>query len=307
METPKWKRFETLAYEIQKELAGNAQVTLDDSIMGMDSKASRQIDISIREQIGQYAILVIIDCKDLQDPVDVKGMEEFSGMVLDVRANKGAMISSNGFTDDAISVAKTHGIDTFRLIDTEAVDWINYVAIPVLLQRTYLESYQLEFSGTGRILLPASSEELADLGLVSESGSFLGSAKKVLHAKWDKREISREPGIFEVMVGKALTVEFAGHKSIVDVSANVKVSIRYYFGPLPIHVRGLQDVKDGKLITKRFRTDFIDPSKIEKGLAPGWTKLVDPSNLSVKPVVRLSYEDCYTDEIEPEQEADGQA
>src|SRR5437879_6033745 len=92
---PKWKRFERLAYEIQKEFASSAKVTLNDSIMGSDSKTSRQIDISIREQIGQYSILVVIDCKDHKEPVDVKGVEEFSGLVRDVRANKGAMISSN--------------------------------------------------------------------------------------------------------------------------------------------------------------------------------------------------------------------
>src|SRR5438552_11932971 len=71
-EQPKWKRFEKLAYEIQKELAGNSLVTLNDSVLGVDSKTSRQIDISIRENIGQYPILVVIDCKDYREPIDVK-------------------------------------------------------------------------------------------------------------------------------------------------------------------------------------------------------------------------------------------
>ena len=88
---PQWKRFEKLAYEIQREFAGTAMVTLDDSIPGVDSKTARQIDISVRQNIGQYPMLVVIDCKDYKDPVDVKAVEEFSGMVRDVRANRGAL------------------------------------------------------------------------------------------------------------------------------------------------------------------------------------------------------------------------
>ncbi len=86
---PKWKRFEKLAYEIQKEFSRSATVTLNDSILGVDSKTTRQIDISVRQNIGQYPILAVIDCKDYKDPVDVKAVEEFAMMVRDVRANKG--------------------------------------------------------------------------------------------------------------------------------------------------------------------------------------------------------------------------
>ena len=65
MEEPKWKRFEKLAYEIQKEFAGDAEVKLNDSILGVDSQIERQIDISVRRRIGQYPILIVIDCKDI--------------------------------------------------------------------------------------------------------------------------------------------------------------------------------------------------------------------------------------------------
>src|ERR1700722_19676394 len=140
---PKWKRFEKLAYEIQREFAGSATVTLNDSIQGIDSKVSRQIDISVRQNVGQYPILVVIDCKDYKDPVDVKAVEEFGGLVRDVRANRGALISSNGFTETAINVARNHGIDTYRLVDTESVDWKSYVAVTAFFERTFIRSFQI--------------------------------------------------------------------------------------------------------------------------------------------------------------------
>jgi hypothetical protein len=93
---PKWKRFESLVARIQKELSPDAKVTLDDKIMGRRSQTFRQIDISVRRVVGQFEILIIIDCKDYAKPVDVKDAEDFLGLAEDVGANKGALVSSNG-------------------------------------------------------------------------------------------------------------------------------------------------------------------------------------------------------------------
>ncbi len=290
---PKWKRFEKLAYEIQKGLAQNATVTLNDSIPGVDSKTNRQIDISIRESIGQYSIIVVIDCKDYKEPVDVKDIEEFAGLVRDVRANKGAMISSNGFTPAAVNIARAHGMDVFRLVDTDGVDWGTYVSIPVLLERTYIKGFSMEVIGFGAVVLPAATEDLVNLELCTEDGRNLGSTKHVVQSRWDKQEIPHTPGTCEILIGKNLSIQFAGRPSKVDVSAVLNIATEYYFGPLPIHTKGLHDVKDGGLITKTLQTGNIEPGKIERGLVPGWAKIDDASKLSVRPVMRLSYADCY--------------
>src|SRR5229473_1113319 len=91
----KWKRFEKLVYEIQKSFAGTtATVALNDHIMGLDSGTKRQIDISIRQQVTQFSILVVIDCKDYAEPIDAVDMGAFVTLTTDVRANKGVMVSS---------------------------------------------------------------------------------------------------------------------------------------------------------------------------------------------------------------------
>ena len=122
MNEPKWKRFEKLVYELQKELARDAEVVMNESIQGIDSKVDRQIDIAIRRRVGPYPILIVIDCKDYAVPIDVKDVESFAGMVKDVRANRGALIVSSDFTEAALNLARNHGIDAFRLVDTESVD-----------------------------------------------------------------------------------------------------------------------------------------------------------------------------------------
>jgi hypothetical protein len=303
-DAPKWKRFERLAYEIQTEFAGSATVTLDDSIQGVDSKTSRQIDISVRQNIGQYSVLIVIDCKDYKNPVDVKSVEEFAGMVRDVRANRGALISSNGFTEAAINVAKNHGIETFRLVDTESVDWKSYAAVTALLERTFVRGFQLEFVATGRFVLPYAAEELADLALKSGDGSDLGTAKTILHKKWDAQEIPHEPGAYEVLVGKSLVINYRDVTSTVDVSATVIVGREFFLGPIPISVRGLHDEQRGGIITRKVRTDMIDPHLIEQGNVPGWTKLEDDSHLAVKVTMRLAYSNLYCQY--PEENPDGE-
>lgn len=295
-EEPKWKRFERLVYEIQQGMIGSAKVTLNDSILGVDSKVPRQIDISIREQIGQYSILVVIDCKDYSEPIDVKGVEEFAGLAHDVRANKGAIISSNGFTEAGKNVAKNHGIDTFRLLDTEGVDWKTYVTIPVLLERSYLKSFSMGFKGVGPFRLPSSTEALANLGLLSEDGTNLGTVRQILHSKWDKQEIPHEAGVHEVMVGSGVSSEFQGVISKLDVSASVVVGRKYYLGPLPIHVKGFENAQNGAIITKELRTEGIEPSKIERGEVPGWTEITNQEGLSIRVMFKLDYSDLYTDE-----------
>ena len=54
MPDPKWKQFEILVAKIQADLAGaGAVVTPNDKIMGKTG-ITRQIDVSIRANVGQF-------------------------------------------------------------------------------------------------------------------------------------------------------------------------------------------------------------------------------------------------------------
>ena len=77
----KWRRFEELVAQIQCELAPNAIVTHDDKIKGQDSLELRQVDVTVKQKIGQYEMLIAIDCKDFTDPVDVNEVEKSIGLI----------------------------------------------------------------------------------------------------------------------------------------------------------------------------------------------------------------------------------
>ena len=89
---PDWKELEHLVMMIQKQLSPDAIVRHDVKLDGIDSETKRQIDVLVEQNIGQYTMRIVIDCKDYSKPIDVKGVEEFNGLVQDVRAHKGALV-----------------------------------------------------------------------------------------------------------------------------------------------------------------------------------------------------------------------
>src|ERR1700690_1843461 len=103
---PEWREFEKLAADIQRQLAPEARIETNVKLRGKRSGIERQIDILVKQTVGQYEIQIIIDCKDYKKPVDVKDLEAFMGMVEDVGANKGAMVAPAGFTSTAKQRAK---------------------------------------------------------------------------------------------------------------------------------------------------------------------------------------------------------
>jgi hypothetical protein len=89
---PDWEQLEHLIVTIQQQLSPDATVSHNVKLDGVDSETKRQIDVLVEQNIGQYRMRIVIDCKDYSKPVDVKGVEEFHGLVQDVRAQKGALV-----------------------------------------------------------------------------------------------------------------------------------------------------------------------------------------------------------------------
>lgn len=291
MVKPKWKEFEDLVFKIQKELASDAEVKKNDRIFGQDTKTYRQIDISIRCNIGQYPILIIIDCKDHLAPLDVKDVGEFSSMVHDVQANKGALISSRGFTKSAIESAKTYGIETLRLLDTQNINWKAFASISVLIKRIYLKKYQFRFENFEALPGELISINPLYLKLFDDKGSPLGLVKNIVAAKWNQEQIKHEPGIQNIQVAKGVFIVNNIGKFKTDIIARLLILSEYYFGNLPVSLRGFHNEQTGAITAKSFTTDFINPYKIERGEIKGWRRIADPAKLAVKPTLEISYID----------------
>lgn len=292
--TPKWKKFEDLIYNIQKDLSKDSQITPNDHIYGQDSKTTRQIDISIKRTIGQFSILIIIDCKDYSEPVDVKDVETFIGLVKDVRANKGAIVSSSGYTPAAIELAKTHGIDTLRHVDTKSLDWKTYAAVPVHLERTFLKGYQFTFTNFDSLPLSITNINPAYLEIHDSLNRRLGFIKDIIAKKWNIEEIPHNPGEVEITIGQGVIINTTDGKYKTDISVKLTVAKEHYFGPLPIETRGFYNEQTGSFSTRQIITDKLEPYLIETGQVEGWHKIEDPSKLAIQPVISAGYSDHMT-------------
>lgn len=152
--TQKWKKFECLVAKVQQDLSPQAIVTANDKIEGKITGTKRQIDVSVRQRVGQYEILIAIECKDLSVPIDVKGVEEAIGLIQDIGANKGVIVSASGFTAAAKKRGENAGLKLYRLIDCGEHDWKTDVSIPVLCDCRKIKSFRLRFSGTEKIIFP---------------------------------------------------------------------------------------------------------------------------------------------------------
>jgi hypothetical protein len=196
----------------------------------------------------------VIECKDYKERVDVKEVGEFASVVRDVRANRGAIVASHGFTKAAIELARTHGIDTLTFVDTEGMDWKSYVSINVLLERTWVKSFSLKFRNVPalpwRIPTTISPFELSIYGL---DGAPLGRIRDVVAKKWNSGEFPHVPGCLEVSLGSDLLIDCQEDRIHSQISVILDVRSEFYFGSLPIKVTGLKDEQSGDLRTNSLR------------------------------------------------------
>lgn len=100
-----WRGYEKEIYEYFDIQYPNAEVTHDAKRIGLYSKVERQLDILIEEYIAGNRITIVIDGKYFNKKIDVKCVESFIGMLEDVGAHKGLLISKEGFSEAALNRA----------------------------------------------------------------------------------------------------------------------------------------------------------------------------------------------------------
>src|SRR5437016_6242696 len=238
MTEPKWKRFEKLIHQIHAQF-GKDTVTLDEKLPGHDSKTLRQIDVVIRGHVNQYRILIVVECRDEARPVDVGEMDAFVSVVRDVRANKGVMISTSGFTPASIELARVHGIATRTYLDTENVDWKTEVTIPVLLSYTKIEGISTRFSSVPfHPMVLQTNVHHSRIEAFSEDGTPLGPVIVLLGKKWNHDATLHVPGEHTFVLAEDVLLQSEQGQHHAKINVVLQVREHHYLGPLPIRIVG---------------------------------------------------------------------
>jgi hypothetical protein len=282
---------ELLVAKIQKQLAPQAEVLHNVKLDGRLTKTKRQIDVLVREKIGQYEIQIIIDCKDYKRPVDVKGVEEFEGLLRDVGAQKGVLVCPKGFTETAKTRAEGLQIDLYSPVDTDAHKWQVRVTIPAICDfRSAAMSFK--FSSTAPVPFRLAGDFYSSSVIFDNKGNSLGTPLNSAMYKWNEGQYPIEPGAHERLnVFETLTVLMDNgydpslHMRIpADISVSLLVRQQLYVGQLPVpRISGFLDQLSGKVISNAFTIGLLDPDEVERN----WLKIDAETDAPIQPVIFL--------------------
>ncbi len=192
-----WLDYQKLAAEIYTELENNAVVTHDEKIRGIESGTDRQIDVSIRTNVAGHDLLIIVQTKDLSRPADVNIVGEFNAVIRDVRAAKGVLICSAGFTKKAIAYGRNLGIDLCTAHDARHRKWAIDLRVPLLWVESTANDVVVELdvrahrANTEEIrIAPDPSTWLTSL----DGGTINTPLGELLAAAWNANAANHLPG-----------------------------------------------------------------------------------------------------------------
>jgi methionyl-tRNA synthetase len=289
--TPDYRNLEILVAKIQRQLAPQADVLHNVRLDGRLSGTKRQIDVLVKENIGQYEIKIIIDCKDHKVPVDVKGVEEFEGLLRDVGAQKGVLVSPRGFTEAAKKRAEGFLIDLYSPIDTDIHKWRARVTIPALCDfRSAAMSFTFSMSAPCPFRMPMNF--YSEAMVFDEKGGELGPALDTAMKNWNEGKYPSEAGDHkDLRIFDARTIFMDNGcepplrmRIPVDLTVSLLVKRQLYYGQLPVpQISGFYDQLSGRIITNAFTVGILDPEEVEKD----WQKIDEEAEAPVQPTIRL--------------------
>lgn len=281
------EELEKLVQRIQQELAPNARVIHNVKIMGRRSRVHRQIDVLVTQQVGQYEIRIVIDCKDYKHPVDIKGVEEFYGLLEDVGGQKGVLVCPSGFSEAAKIRARDLQIDLYSPVDTEPHKWQVFPSIPAIVEwRGVAISFGVRCSYPAPFIMP--HDFFSSVVAFDEVGNELGNPVQRLLSRWNECDITTEEGetgetpIFGEIV--PWVDNGYGQRIPVNLYANMIVHRRLRYGQLPIRrILGFKDELKGDIITNAFEVGLLDPEEIERE----WKEIAKEEDADLQPVIVL--------------------
>jgi len=272
-------------------LAPQAKVVEDDRIRGVNSGIDRQIDVSVSSRIGQFDMLVIIDCKDWKNPVDLPQVEQFSAVVKDVRASKGAMVCNAGFSKTAKEYASRKGIDLFSAVDAKSVQWPKYIALPTLCVFFSPKAYSFRFSHSAPtpFMMPAVDPRL--LMLYRQDGEKADLVTNLLFSAWNEKKLPLKEGTHKdiTFIEDDVYTKVDGVLyGPVEVSASVVVEKKQYYGAWPLDdATGFRNEITGAFATNSITTKQLNMFEVEKT----WKHVENEQELAVSPVIKLVAQD----------------
>ena len=120
---PEWREFERLIARIEADAGPKGLVvTSPDRLRCKHTGRLREVDASIRANIGTTAMLVTIECRRRTKIQDVTWIEQLATKRTSIGADRTIAVSVSGFSSDAQTAASHFGITLRKVSDLTAAD-----------------------------------------------------------------------------------------------------------------------------------------------------------------------------------------
>ena len=159
------REFEQLVARIEGVLAPTgAIVTSPARIPDVITGALREVDASIRVQVGSVSLLITVECRDRVSVQDVMWIEQLVTKQKHVGAAHTVAVSSKGFTQPAVAAARAHGISVrtvSEVSDATILAWVDTLEVEEVDSHLTLDQLSLVYNGKhADVTMSDASQEL---------------------------------------------------------------------------------------------------------------------------------------------------
>jgi hypothetical protein len=102
--------FQTVVFMIQSHIAGRAKVAESAELTDLVTGESREVDVCIETQVAGRQIIVSIECRDQARKQAMGWVEEMYAKHSRLPTDHLVLVSSSGFTPNALTVARSYNI-----------------------------------------------------------------------------------------------------------------------------------------------------------------------------------------------------
>lgn len=227
-----------------------------------DSKLTRDIDVLLSSRIvSRPSTRRAIECKNLDEKVDVEKIDAFVGKLQDVGIphDHGIYVSTSGYTRDALDRAKPAGIKLLKLTGLTA-DRLDSLKFPASQFSVFYLAQVTGFTVTNNVSVITKAEEL--ITFFDEANEPCGTVLDLIWNAWQEGEPKSEAGEHELSLKLP-----AGWHQIVDGKNEpvLAVTATVHVWALALKFTGtstdhsLIDVAEGKLEKRQINASFDIP------------------------------------------------
>jgi hypothetical protein len=226
---------EKIISRVRETLSPEATIIQNDRIISSrNEKIAHDVFLSIRHQIFQYQILLIVERTDKPEKVTKFQIEKFYAKVQELQANRGVYLSDSGFTEEAIRSAARYSMDLCSLEEAKSKNWSEGLVVPTICDFRRPELL-IHFFGDIPKNLNFNGTELT-VQIPLEAGGEI-TLYRLFQLMWNDAWIPQEVGEYEynIPVYKPVTIQKDNKEfTIKQIVFKIGVNSQKYFGYLDI-------------------------------------------------------------------------